>query len=115
MGAQGSLAVRVGDRTVPLEREERGVWRATVEGAAAGDDYLLVLDGERERPDPRSRFQPHGVHGPSRLVDLGPPPAPFATPPCGTWSSTSCTAAPSPPRAPSTRPPGGSATWSSWA
>ena len=46
----------------------------------AGDDYLLVLDGERERPDPRSRFQPHGVHGPSRLVDLGPPPAPFATP-----------------------------------
>jgi maltooligosyltrehalose trehalohydrolase len=75
-----SLAVRVGDRTVPLEREDRGVWRGAVEGAGAGDDYLLVLDGERERPDPRSRFQPHGVHGPSRLVDLGPPPAPFATP-----------------------------------
>jgi maltooligosyltrehalose trehalohydrolase len=72
--------VRLGGRTVPLEREARGVWRGTVEGAAAGDDYLLVLDGERERPDPRSRFQPHGVHGPSRLVDLGPPPAPFATP-----------------------------------
>jgi maltooligosyltrehalose trehalohydrolase len=75
-----SLAVRVGRRTVPMEREDRGVWRATVQGAAAGDDYLLVLDGERERPDPRSRFQPNGVHGPSRLVDLGPPPAPFATP-----------------------------------
>jgi maltooligosyltrehalose trehalohydrolase len=91
-----SLAVRLGGRTVPLEREERGVWRGTVEGAAAGDDYLLVLDGERERPDPRSRFQPHGVHGPSRLVDLGPPPVPFATPPlrelvfyelhCGTFT-----------------------------
>jgi maltooligosyltrehalose trehalohydrolase len=76
----GSLAVRVGDRTVPLGREDRGVWRGSVEGARAGDDYLLVLDGERERPDPRSRFQPHGVHGPSRLVDLGPPPAPFAPP-----------------------------------
>ena len=75
-----SLAVRAGDRTVPLEREDRGVWRGTVEGLGAGDDYLLVLDGERERPDPRSRFQPQGVHGPSRLVDLGPPPAPFATP-----------------------------------
>jgi maltooligosyltrehalose trehalohydrolase len=75
-----SLAVRVGGRTVPMEREDRGVWRVSVEGAAAGDDYLLVLDGERERPDPRSRFQPHGVHGPSRLVDLGPPPAPFAIP-----------------------------------
>jgi maltooligosyltrehalose trehalohydrolase len=75
-----SLAVRAGGRTVPMEREERGVWRGRVEGAVAGDDYLLVLDGERERPDPRSRFQPHGVHGPSRLVDLGPPPAPFAVP-----------------------------------
>ena len=75
-----ALAVRLGDRTVPLERGEHGVWRGSVEGAAAGDDYLLVLDGRRERPDPRSRFQPHGVHGPSRLVDLGPPPAPFATP-----------------------------------
>jgi maltooligosyltrehalose trehalohydrolase len=76
----GSLAVRTGGRTVPLEREDRGVWRGAVEGAAAGDDYVLVLDGERERPDPRSRFQPYGVHGPSRLVDLGPPPAPFAPP-----------------------------------
>ena len=91
-----SLAVRLGGRTVPLEHGERGVWRGTVEGAAAGDDYLLVLDGERERPDPRSRFQPAGPHGPSRLVDPGPPPAPFAPPPlpelvfyelhCGTFT-----------------------------
>jgi maltooligosyltrehalose trehalohydrolase len=78
-----SLAVRLGGRTVPLQREDRGVWRGRVEGARAGDDYLLVLDGERERPDPRSRFQPHGVHGPSRLVDLGPRPAPFAPPALG--------------------------------
>jgi maltooligosyltrehalose trehalohydrolase len=76
-----SLAVRVGGgSTVPLERDERGIWWGVVEGAGAGDDYLLVLDGERERPDPRSRFQPHGPHGPSRLVDLGPPPPPFAPP-----------------------------------
>ncbi|HYJ71015.1 MAG TPA: malto-oligosyltrehalose trehalohydrolase, partial [Actinomycetota bacterium] len=91
-----SLAVRAGDRTVELEAGERGVWRGAVEGVAAGDDYLVVLDGERERPDPRSRHQPHGVHGPSRLVDLGPPPAPFAIPPprdlvfyelhCGTFT-----------------------------
>jgi maltooligosyltrehalose trehalohydrolase len=75
-----SLAVRLGGRTVPLEREDRGVWRGRVEGARAGDDYLLVLDGDRERPDPRSRYQPAGVHGPSRLVDLGPRPTPFAIP-----------------------------------
>ena len=28
-----SLAVRTGDRTVPLGREDRGVWRGSVEGA----------------------------------------------------------------------------------
>lgn len=42
--------------------------------ARAGDDYFLRLDGERERPDPCSRFQPQGVHGPSRIID----PAAFA-------------------------------------
>jgi len=75
-----SLAVRVGARTVPLEPGEGGTWWGVVEGAGAGDDYVLVLDGERERPDPRSRFQPHGPHGPSRLVDLGPAPPPFTPP-----------------------------------
>jgi maltooligosyltrehalose trehalohydrolase len=75
-----SLAVRTGGRTVPLAAGERGTWWGRVEGAEAGDDYLLVLDGDRERPDPRSRFQPDGVHGPSRLVDLASTPAPFAPP-----------------------------------
>jgi maltooligosyltrehalose trehalohydrolase len=76
-----SLAVRVGGGTaMPLEPGERGTWWGVVEGARAGDDYVLVLDGERKRPDPRSRFQPQGPHGPSRLVDLGPPPPPFTTP-----------------------------------
>jgi maltooligosyltrehalose trehalohydrolase len=78
--AVSALAVRVGDRIVPLEPGERGTWWGSVEGAGPGDDYVLVLDGDRERPDPRSRFQPYGPHGPSRLVDLGPPPAPFRPP-----------------------------------
>jgi len=75
-----SLAVRVGARTVPLEPGEGGTWWGVVEGAGAGDDYVLVLDGERKRPDPRSRFQPNGPHGPSRLVELGPAPPPFTPP-----------------------------------
>jgi maltooligosyltrehalose trehalohydrolase len=78
--AVASLAVRLGGRTVALEREARGVWRGVVAGARPGDDYLLVLDGGRERPDPRSLCQPGGPHGPSRLVDLGPRPAPFTPP-----------------------------------
>ncbi|MDQ6856149.1 MAG: alpha-amylase family glycosyl hydrolase, partial [Candidatus Dormibacteraeota bacterium] len=37
----------------------------------AGDDYAFVLDGGAPRPDPRSAWQPHGVHGASRAVDHG--------------------------------------------
>ena len=42
---------------------------ATVPQVGAGADYVYVLDGERERPDPVSRWQPGGVHAPSRVVD----------------------------------------------
>ncbi|MDQ4064634.1 MAG: malto-oligosyltrehalose trehalohydrolase, partial [Actinomycetota bacterium] len=34
-----------------------------------GTDYMLSLDGGDPRPDPRSRYQPEGVDGPSRVVD----------------------------------------------
>jgi maltooligosyltrehalose trehalohydrolase len=49
-----------------------GVWEAVVEGVGAGADYLFRLTGRHgtlERPDPVSRHQPDGVHGPSRVVD----------------------------------------------
>jgi maltooligosyltrehalose trehalohydrolase len=36
-----------------------------------GDDYAFVLDGGEPLPDPRSRWQPAGVHGPSRVWDPG--------------------------------------------
>jgi maltooligosyltrehalose trehalohydrolase len=56
-----------------LEKGERGYWRADVESAGPGTDYAFVVtkDGESTppTPDPRSRWQPYGVHGPSRLVD----------------------------------------------
>ena len=34
-----------------------------------GTDYAFRLDGGDPRPDPRSAWQPFGVHGPSRLWD----------------------------------------------
>ncbi|HEY0994982.1 MAG TPA: malto-oligosyltrehalose trehalohydrolase, partial [Gemmatimonadaceae bacterium] len=58
-----------------LERGERGDWSGEVAEAGAGDDYWFVLarEGEapRDLPDPRSRWQPEGVHGPSRIVAPG--------------------------------------------
>ncbi|MGH7623635.1 MAG: malto-oligosyltrehalose trehalohydrolase, partial [Gemmatimonadaceae bacterium] len=52
-----------------LARDERGVFSATVRGVRAGDDYAYRIDDGEERPDPVSRWQPHGVHGASRVVD----------------------------------------------
>jgi maltooligosyltrehalose trehalohydrolase len=32
-------------------------------------EYMFSVDGGEPRPDPRSNHQPHGIHGPSRVVD----------------------------------------------
>ena len=57
------------NRLVSLRREERGYFSAVVDGVREGDRYLYLLDDGAERPDPASRFQPDGVHGPSQVVD----------------------------------------------
>ena len=58
-----------GRRPLPLTRHEDGLFEAHVPGLAAGARYQYRLDGQRYRPDPMSRFQPEGVHGPSMAVD----------------------------------------------
>jgi maltooligosyltrehalose trehalohydrolase len=47
-----------------------GYWEAFVPGAAEGLRYMFVLDDGPARPDPASRYQPQGVHGPSEVLDL---------------------------------------------
>lgn len=54
-----------------LGRGEDGYFEALVPEAAAGDEYRYRVDGEGPFPDPASRFQPAGVHGPSLVVDPG--------------------------------------------
>jgi len=45
-------------------------WHLEVSDASQGTDYgFLVDDDAKVYPDPRSAWQPAGVHGPSRLVD----------------------------------------------
>ena len=52
-----------------LSRGEDGMFEGTVSNVAAGTAYWFRLDGERLRPDPFSRYQPTGPHGPSAIVD----------------------------------------------
>jgi maltooligosyltrehalose trehalohydrolase len=58
-------------KVVALRRQGRGYHQAVVEGVKPGARYLYQLDGQRELPDPASRFQPDGVHGPSAVVNPG--------------------------------------------
>jgi maltooligosyltrehalose trehalohydrolase len=44
-------------------------FQAVAPGAMPGQTYSLVIDDAKERPDPVSRSQPQGVHGPSEIID----------------------------------------------
>jgi maltooligosyltrehalose trehalohydrolase len=52
-----------------MSAESDGYFALSV-GARAGTAYRFRLDGRDDRPDPASRLQSDGVHGPSRVVDL---------------------------------------------
>ena len=57
----------------PLRRrlapETDGTFSGTWTDVAAGARYRYRLDGHGPYPDPASRYQPDGVHGPSLVVD----------------------------------------------
>jgi maltooligosyltrehalose trehalohydrolase len=57
------------ERMVSLNGEARGYYEGAVEGTEPGSLYFYRLNGRDEYPDPASRFQPRGVHGPSQVVD----------------------------------------------
>jgi len=56
-------------RAVALEPEENGYFASLVPDVGEGARYRFRLDGEGPFPDPASRFQPEGPHGPSQVVD----------------------------------------------
>ena len=58
------------ERIEPLHPSGDGHFAATLANVPVGTAYLYRLDGERERPDPASREQRTGVHGPSHVCDL---------------------------------------------
>src|SRR5688500_6920095 len=53
----------------PLPHEPGGYHAGVVEAARTGTRYRFRLDSGHLLPDPASRFQPDGPHGPSAVVD----------------------------------------------
>jgi maltooligosyltrehalose trehalohydrolase len=58
-----------GERAEALTPCGGGYFEGHVVGAGAGTRYRYRLDGRESYPDPASRYQPEGVHGPSEIVD----------------------------------------------
>jgi maltooligosyltrehalose trehalohydrolase len=57
------------ERIEKLTPAERGYFRGRLKDVRPDAQYFFRLGGGPERPDPASRFQPAGVHGPSAVVD----------------------------------------------
>jgi maltooligosyltrehalose trehalohydrolase len=64
------LDVELHGEFFPMKPQEDGWWSIELESAKAGVDYAFRIDGTSPSvPDPRSAWQPAGVHGPSRILD----------------------------------------------
>jgi maltooligosyltrehalose trehalohydrolase len=56
-------------RRIRLQKCPDVTFGTLVSGVTAGARYRYRIDGGDPFPDPASRFQPQGVHGPSEVVD----------------------------------------------
>ena len=64
------IELDAGARVESLAPERGGYHAVTLAGVEPGQAYMFRIDGGPPRPDPASRLQSDGVHGPSRVVDL---------------------------------------------
>jgi maltooligosyltrehalose trehalohydrolase len=65
------LAVELNREAMPMPGPDKhGCWRLEVAAAEPGMDYGYLIDNDsRAYPDPRSQWQPNGVHALSRIYD----------------------------------------------
>jgi len=57
------------DRRIALNGAADGFWRGEIDPSQVQSGYRYSVDGAAAVPDPRSRWQPDGVHGNSYLLD----------------------------------------------
>jgi len=53
---------------VKMEADKNNYWRLTKE-VSAGSKYFYLINGNNQKPDPASYYQPDGVHGASEIID----------------------------------------------
>jgi maltooligosyltrehalose trehalohydrolase len=64
-----TVELQLQSRRLPMKRGENGYWQIDVDLPHPETDYGFVLNGGKALPDPRSPWQPQGVHCLSRTVD----------------------------------------------
>jgi len=64
-----SLRIIGEPRDISMDPEKNGYFSTFVNGLGTGRRYFYFLNGDQKRPDPVSRSQPEGVHGPSEVID----------------------------------------------
>jgi len=67
--SQMAIILDKDDTNIPLSRDRFGYWNINTDKLLPEDRYWFEIDGKIKRPDPASRFQPNGVHGPSQIIN----------------------------------------------
>jgi maltooligosyltrehalose trehalohydrolase len=62
------LVIAPREQRFALSRDARGYHEALIEGIGPGAQYYFANPGGERFPDPASRYQPDGVHGPSQVI-----------------------------------------------
>ena len=57
------------ERRVAMHLGSNGYWRTELDPLSVQGGYKYSIDGGHPKPDPRSRWQPDGVHGNSQVLD----------------------------------------------
>lgn len=65
----GSVELVTAERRIALSAQDKGYWQADVDAASMRGGYKFSIDGGSPLPDPRSRWQPDGVHGASHVLE----------------------------------------------
>jgi maltooligosyltrehalose trehalohydrolase len=67
--AATTMELVAADRRVAFSRAAHGYWQADLDVSVLRDGYKYSIDGGDPLPDPRSRWQPDGVHGASHVLE----------------------------------------------